>query len=95
MIRAFGLPHFGQTSRWGVGTLTALRGFGRRSGCVSLMVFPLIISGFSALCIPSAHFRQFPAQTFQAQTPKLKTPGRTAQVQVLPSGLGGGRRLLL
>jgi len=31
MIRAFGLPHFGQTSRWGLGTFdTALRTFGRR-----------------------------------------------------------------
>ncbi len=62
MIRAFGLPHFGQTSRWGVGTLTALRGFGRRSGCVSLMVLPLIISGFAKLCIPSTQFRPFFAQ---------------------------------
>jgi hypothetical protein len=41
MIRAFGLPHFGQTSRWGLGTLeTALRLFGRRSGWDSLMVVP-------------------------------------------------------
>jgi hypothetical protein len=39
MIRAFGLPHFGQTSRCGLGVFdTALRAFGRRSGCDSLMV---------------------------------------------------------
>jgi len=31
IIRAFGLPHFGQTSRWGAGTLGVLVRFGRRS----------------------------------------------------------------
>jgi hypothetical protein len=46
MIRAFGLPHFGQTSRWGAGTLGVLLRFGRRSawmvsGCIGI---PPIIS---------------------------------------------------
>lgn len=46
MIRAFGLPHFGQTSRWGAGTLGVLLRFWRRSawmvsGCIDV---PPIIS---------------------------------------------------
>jgi hypothetical protein len=53
MIRAFGLPHFGQTSRCGLGVLeTALRALGRRSGCDSLMV----VSHHSGLARASAHF---------------------------------------
>jgi hypothetical protein len=51
MIRALGLPHFGQTSRWGAGTLGVLR-FWRRSvwmesGCIGL---PPIISNQEATC---------------------------------------------
>ncbi len=57
MIRAFGLPHFGQTSRWGLGTLeTALRLFKRRLGSDSLMVVPFIIAGSAGGCtFNSAH----------------------------------------
>lgn len=51
MIRALGLPHFGQTSRWGAGTLGVLR-FWRRSvwmesGCIDV---PPIISNQGATC---------------------------------------------
>ena len=46
MMRAFGLPHFGQTSRWGAGTFGVLLRLGRRSawmesGCIGV---PPIIS---------------------------------------------------
>ena len=51
MIRALGLPHFGQTSRWGAGTLGVLR-FWRRSvwmesGCIGVLP---IISNQEATC---------------------------------------------
>jgi hypothetical protein len=51
MIRALGLPHFGQTSRWGAGTLGVLR-FWRRSvwmesGCIGVLP---IISNHGAVC---------------------------------------------
>ena len=46
MILALGLPHFGQTSRWGAGTFGVLLRLGRRSawmesGCIGV---PPIIS---------------------------------------------------
>ena len=51
MIRALGLPHFGQTSRWGAGTLGVLR-FWRRSvwmesGCIGVLS---IISNHGVAC---------------------------------------------
>lgn len=51
MIRALGLPHFGQTSRWGAGTLGVLR-FWRRSvwmesGCIGVLP---IISNHGVAC---------------------------------------------
>jgi hypothetical protein len=84
MIRAFGLPHFGQTSRWGLGVFdTALRDLGRRSGCVGLMVVPHIISATAAHVRPFLHMRV--SGVGPASGPLYMTPLKPGQVRVLHS----------
>ena len=81
MIRALGLPHFGQTSRWGAGTLGVLR-FWRRSvwmesGCIGVLP---IISNQGVACgsfcglfwARSQQARPFKASFIQAQPSVLR-----------------------